>query len=479
MNERFNVSGALLAKLYGRPASESRLFARLGAKARDLGVLTVVHGRMLFLTTMLLSALATAMVYGVGGGLVIQGAFQLGTLVALATLLVRLFNPISILSSAQASVLTALVSFDRLFEILDLKPLIDEKPTAVALPVAHAVDEAAPEIEFDRVSFRYPKASDVSLSSLELIAAPMPDQAVNAWTLRDVSFTAPSGKVTALVGPSGAGKTTLTHLVPRLYDPDEGTIRIGGHDVRDLTLESLRDTIGIVTQDAYLFHATIRENLTYARPGATDQELVEACRAAQILDLIESLPEGFDTVVGDRGYRLSGGEKQRLAIARLLLKAPAIVVLDEATAHLDSESEAALQRALKAALVGRTSLVIAHRLSTIRDADQILVVDKGGIAERGTHDELLARDGLYAELCRTQFATHRSRNGGGPESEPVGARRGPALGGPMPGGPMPGGPMGGGPMPGGPGPFPGTGPGTRGGPGPFPDGPGLPPPAHG
>ncbi len=312
--------------------------------------------------------------------------------------------PVGQLSNAQSDVLTALVSFDRLFEVLDLKPLIAEKPDAKALPATAAGNGSAPDIEFDHVSFRYPKAAEVSLASLESVAQPMQERTDDAWTLRDVSFTAPAGKLTALVGPSGAGKTTSTHLVPRLYDPVEGVVRIGGHDLRDLTLRSLHDTIGMVTQDAHLFHTTIRANLAYSRPDATDQELADACKAAQIWDLIQSLPDGLDTMVGDRGYRLSGGEKQRIAMARLLLKAPPIVVLDEATAHLDSESEAALQRALKNALAGRTSLVIAHRLSTIRDADQILVLDKGRVRERGTHEELLEQNGLYAELYRTQFA---------------------------------------------------------------------------
>ena len=472
MNERFNVSGALLAKLYGRPRSEMTLFARIAGKARDLGILSVVNGRLLFLVMTLLSALATAVVYGLGGSLVIQGVFQIGTLVALATLLTRLFQPIGQLSNAQANVLTALVSFDRLFEVLDLKPLIDEKPGAVALPaVTHGA--TAPEITFDGVSFRYPGKSEISLASLEPIALPMPERAQTTYTLAGVAFTAPAGKLTALVGPSGAGKTTITHLVPRLYDPTEGTIRIGGVDLRDLTLDSLRDTIGIVTQDAYLFHATIRENLVYAKPSATEAEIVEACRAAQIWHVIEALPNGLDTVVGDRGYRLSGGEKQRVAMARLLLKAPPIVVLDEATAHLDSESEAALQAALKTALAGRTSLVIAHRLSTIREADQILVIDKGQVREHGTHEELLARDGLYAELYHTQFAGRpNGSNGDGPRTpEPVHA------GGPFPGGPFPGGAFSGGPPPGGPGGFPGGPGGFPGGPGPGP-GPGGPGPQH-
>jgi ATP-binding cassette subfamily B protein len=311
--------------------------------------------------------------------------------------------------------MTALVSFDRVFEILDLKPLIAERPDAVALPARVPAAAGAnggpggppglaPEIEFDQVSFRYPSASEVSLASLESIALPAPERQDVPEVLHQVSFQAPSGQLTALVGPSGAGKTTITALAARLYDPDDGAVRIGGHDVKDVTLESLHDVVGVVTQDAHLFHDTIRANLTYARPAATELELIEACEAAQIWDMIASLPDGLDTVVGDRGYRLSGGEKQRVAVARLLLKAPSVVVLDEATAHLDSESEAAVQRALKTALAGRTSLVIAHRLSTIREADQILVVDAGRIVERGTHAELLAAGGLYADLYHTQFA---------------------------------------------------------------------------
>ena len=331
---------------------------------------------------------------------------------ALVTLLGRLYGPISQLSNLQINVLTALVSFDRVFEVLDLKPLIAERPGAVSLPAAGSGNGTAPEVEFDRVSFRYPTASEVSLASLESIALPMPERADNTWTLADVSFRAPAGQLTALVGPSGAGKTTITHLVPRLYDPGSGAVRIGGHDIRDLTLQSLHDTIGVVTQDAHLFHDTIRANLMYAHPGATEPELTEACQAARIWDLISALPDGLDTVVGDRGYRFSGGEKQRIALARLLLKAPSVVVLDEATAHLDSESEAAIQRALKTALAGRTSLVIAHRLSTIREATQILVIDAGQIRERGTHDELLAAGGLYSELYRTQFSRQEASHTG-------------------------------------------------------------------
>jgi ATP-binding cassette subfamily B protein len=303
--------------------------------------------------------------------------------------------------------MTALVSFDRVFEVLDLEPLIKEKPGAVTLPQTTDGNGtgAVRDIRFDHVSFRYPTAAEVSLASLESIALKVPERSdAAAGVLHDVSFTAPSGQLTALVGPSGAGKTTITALAARLYDPNDGAIRIGGHDLRDVTLESLHEMVGVVTQDAHLFHDTIRTNLLYARPSATEPDLIAACEAAQIWELISTMPDGLDTVVGDRGYRLSGGEKQRVAIARLLLKAPSVVVLDEATAHLDSESEAAVQRALKAALAGRTSLVIAHRLSTIREADQILVVDAGQIIQRGTHAELLEAGGLYADLYHTQFA---------------------------------------------------------------------------
>jgi ATP-binding cassette subfamily B protein len=309
------------------------------------------------------------------------------------------------MSSLPVEVLTALVSFDRVFEILDLEPLITERPAAY--PLAQA--RGAPGVELAGVWFRYPAADQVSLASLEPAALPAPERPGGAWVLRDVTFQVPAGKLTALVGPSGSGKTTITHLVPRLYDPVRGTVRIGGHDVRDLTLESLRSAVGVVPQDAHLFHDTIRANLLYARPSATEKELTQACQAARIWELFSSLPDGLDTIAGDRGYRFSGGEKQRLALARLLLKAPSVVVLDEATAHLDSESEAAIQRALATALAGRTSLVIAHRLSTVRAADQILVVDGGQIVERGTHDELLAASGVYAGLYRTQFAPQESR----------------------------------------------------------------------
>jgi ATP-binding cassette, subfamily B, bacterial len=427
MTERFNVAGAMLVKLFGRPREESATFADRAGRVRDIGVVQSVYGGALFISLTLLASLATAMVYGVGGDLVIRGAFQVGTLVSLALLLRQLIGPITALSNVQINVMTALVSFDRVFEVLDLKPLISDRPGAEALRLRGVAGDGRgdgtgqpADIAFDHVWFRYPAASEVSLASLESIALPAPERTdAQLGVLHDVTFTAPAGQLTALVGPSGAGKTTITHLVSRLYDPDRGTVRIGGTDIRDVTQESLHDAVGVVTQDAYLFHDTIRANLQYARPAATEQELIDACRAAQIWELISVLPDGLDTIVGDRGYRLSGGEKQRVALARLLLKAPAVVVLDEATAHLDSESEAAVQRALKAALAGRTSLVIAHRLSTIREADQILVIEDGRVGERGRHDDLLAADGLYAELYRTQFARQETA------VEPAGAGQAP------------------------------------------------------
>jgi ATP-binding cassette, subfamily B, bacterial len=415
MTERFNVAGAMLVKLFGRPEDEADQFAGKAAKVRDIGVVTAMYGQVFFVALTMLASVITAVVYGVGGSLVIRGTFQIGTLVALTALLGRVYGPISSLTSVQINVMTALVSFDRVFEVLDLKPLIEEKPDAVTLPRTEEASTGgdgvtAPDITFDEVSFRYPTASEVSLASLESIALPAPERTdAAAGVLHEVTFRAPPGQLTALVGPSGAGKTTITHLVARLYDPDEGAVRIGGYDLRDVTLGSLHDVVGVVTQDAHLFHDTIRANLLYARPEATEQELIEACEAAQIWDLIAVLPDGLDTVVGDRGYRLSGGEKQRVALARLLLKAPSVVVLDEATAHLDSESEAAVQRALKVALSGRTSLVIAHRLSTVRDADKILVIDGGRVVERGRHEDLLQAGGLYAELYQTQFARQETK----------------------------------------------------------------------
>jgi ATP-binding cassette subfamily B protein len=407
--ERCNVAGAMLAKLYGRPEEEARLFATKAGRIRDIAVMTAMYAQALVVIIALLAGLATALIYGLGGTLVIHGVFRLGTLVALIALVTRLYGPINQVSNMPVNILTALVSFDRVFEILDLKPLIAERPAAYPLPAPAPGSRTAPQVEFDHVWFRYPAASEISLPSLESLTLPAPERGDNAWVLRDVSFRAPAGQLTALVGPSGAGKTTITHLVPRLYDPSSGTVRIDDHDIRDLTLQSLHNTIGVVPQDAHLFHDTIRANLAYARPGATEHDLIEACKAARIWDLISSLPDRLDTVAGDRGYRLSGGEKQRIALARLLLKSPTVVVLDEATAHLDSESEAAIQRALKTALAGRTALVIAHRLSTIREADQILVIDEGRICERGTHQQLLAAGALYAELYHTQFAPQAGR----------------------------------------------------------------------
>ncbi|GGL16471.1 ABC transporter ATP-binding protein [Planomonospora parontospora] len=396
MTERFNVAGAMVAKLYGRPGEEADAFAARAGRVRDVGVTVGMYGTVFRVALGLVASLATALVYGVGGVLAVDGAFQVGTLVALTALLMRLYGPLTSLSNVHVDVMTALVSFDRVFEVLDLEPMVAERPGARPVPAGPVT------VEFDDVRFHYPAASEVSLASLEAVARP--DTGQSGEVLRGIGFTARPGELVALVGPSGAGKTTITSLVSRLYDVSEGAVRVNGLDVREATLESLRDTVGVVMQDAHLFHDTIGANLRYARPGATDEEVWEALRAAQIAELVESLPEGLETVVGDRGYRLSGGEKQRLALARLLLKAPRVVVLDEATAHLDSESEAAVQRALKSALAGRTSLVIAHRLSTIREADQILVIADGRVAERGRHEELLAAGGVYAELYRTQFS---------------------------------------------------------------------------
>jgi ATP-binding cassette subfamily B protein len=395
MTERFNVAGAMLVKLFGAPELEQAGFEDKAARVRDTGITASIYNGFFFSSMFLLTSIATALVYGWGGVLTVEGVLDIGTIVALTAYLQRLYGPLNQLSSVQIDVMTALVSFDRVFEVLDLEPMIDEKPGAVDVPTGPA------SIEFDHVDFRYPRADEVSLASLESVA--VLDQTPTHQVLFDVSFTAAPGALVALVGPSGAGKTTISSLVPRLYDVQAGAIRINDVDVRDATTASMRDTIGMVTQDAHLFHDTIRANLQYARPGATEAEMRDALAAAQVLPLVESLPDGLDTMVGERGYRFSGGEKQRIAIARLLLKAPRIVVLDEATAHLDSESEAAVQRALDTALEGRTSLVIAHRLSTVQHADSILVVAGGRIVEQGTHDELLAAGGMYADLYETQF----------------------------------------------------------------------------
>ena len=395
MTERFNVGGALLLKLFGRRDEEDESYSEKAGVVRDLGIRIALVTRIFMAMMMLIPALATALVYGIGGSLAISGTLTIGTLTALATLLLRLLGPLQGLSNVRVDVMTALVSFDRVFEVLDLPSTVVEKPDAVAL------GREASRVEFDRVDFTYPRAEDVSLASLETVARV--ESRDSGEVLHGVSFAAEPGQMIALVGPSGAGKTTITHLVARLYDVSGGAVRVGGTDVRDLTLQSLEDAVGYVTQDAHMFHDTIRENLRYAAPDATDEQIWSALEHARIASLVRSLPDALETVVGDRGYRLSGGERQRLAIARLLLKAPGIVVLDEATAHLDSESEYAVQRALDEALEGRTSLVIAHRLSTVRNADEILVVDDGRIVQRGTHSQLLAEGGLYADLYRTQF----------------------------------------------------------------------------
>ena len=401
MTERFNVAGALLVKLFGRPADEDASFRGRAERVRDIGITSAMYGRAFFVSLTLVAALAQALVYGLGGYYAISGSLSAGTVVTLALLLTRLYGPLTALSNARVDVMSALVSFDRVFEVLDLEPMIADAPDAVELPAD------ARTVQFDDVRFAYPTAAEVSLASLEDVATL--DRTTSAEVLHGISFTAQPGQLVALVGPSGAGKTTISQLLPRIYDVTGGRLLVGGHDVRTVTQQSLHDRIGVVSQDAHMFHDTIRANLLYARPGADDAALQSAIDGAQIHDLVAALPDGLDTLVGDRGYRLSGGEKARLAIARLLLKAPEIVILDEATAHLDSESEAAVQAALARALVGRTSLVIAHRLSTIINADLVLVLEAGRIVEQGRHADLLAADGLYAELYRTQFQGRQER----------------------------------------------------------------------
>jgi ATP-binding cassette subfamily B protein len=395
MTERFSAPGATLVKLFGRPAREEAEFGARAERVAEIGVRTAM-GQWVFLTALsVVSALALALVYGLGGWLALRGRLEAGTVVTLGLLLTRLYAPLTALASARVDAMTALVSFERVFEVLDLEPLITEKPSAVRVPDGPAA------IEFDAVHFAYPSAERVSLASLEEVATL--DTRSGVEVLHGVSFRVEPGQLVALVGSSGAGKSTIASLVPRLYDVDGGTVRLSGVDVRDLSFESLRETLGMVTQDGHLFHDTIRANLRFAAPGASDDELWESLRKARLATLVESLPDGLDTVVGERGYRLSGGERQRLTIARLLLARPRVVILDEATAHLDSTSEAAVQAALVEALAGRTALVIAHRLSTIRAADAIVVVEDGRVVEHGTHTELLVAGGRYAELYRTQF----------------------------------------------------------------------------
>ena len=424
MTERFNVSGALLVKLFGHPRRESAEFAERAGRVRDIGIRTAMYGRVFFSALALLGAAGTVAVYWLGTRLVISGSITIGTLTALAVYVARIYSPLTRLTNAQVDIMTSLVSFERVFEVLDAAQAIHDAPGAYDL-----VDPQG-RIEVDDVWFRYPAPDSVSIASLEAdVSAPLSSEP-SGTVLKGVSFVAEPGQMIALVGPTGAGKTTLSYLVPRLYDVTSGSVTVDGQDVRHLTAESLAAAIGMVTQDAHMFHDSIAANLRYAKPDATDEELVEVCRAARIHDLIAGLPDGYATLVGERGYRLSGGEKQRLALARVLLKSPAIVILDEATAHLDSETEVLIQQALAEALAGRTSLVIAHRLSTIRAADQILVLDDGRIVERGTHDELVGSGGLYSELYLTQYSrggagvSSAGANGAGAGSAPAGRSSG-------------------------------------------------------
>ena len=402
MTERFNVSGALLVSLYGKPKKEENFFRSRARKVADIGIQTAMLNRIFFVGITSVAAVATAFAYGIGGHLAINSTITVGTLLAITALLIRLYGPLTALSNVRIDVMTALVSFERVFEVLDLQPMITDSQSATELKKKDL------SVEFKDVHFTYPKAEEISLASLESISKP--ETVDSGEVLKGISFTAPTGTLTAIVGPSGAGKTTMSALLPRLYDVTGGAILIDGKDIRDFTVQSLRDSIGVVMQDAHLFHETIAENLRYAKEDASEDEMIQACKSAQIWDLISSLPNGFDTMVGERGHRLSGGEKQRLAIARLLLKSPAIVILDEATAHLDSENESLVHQALQQALKGRTSIVIAHRLSTVMDADQILVLEKGVIAERGTHEDLISKGGLYSELFARQDITTNEKS---------------------------------------------------------------------
>lgn len=394
MTERFNVSGALLVSLYGNQENEKNTFGAKARKVADIGISIALLNRIFFIALTSIAAIATSVAYGVGGHLAINKTITVGTLLAITALLARLYGPLTALSNVRVDVMSALVSFERVFEVLDLQPMVQNKENALVL------NSTTPSVEFKSVNFAYPKAEEISLASLEMIAKPeLVDSGV---VLKGIDFVAKPGTLTGIVGPSGAGKSTISALIPRLYDVTDGAILIDGVDIRDLSIESLRQHIGVVTQDSHMFHDSILANLKYANEKASEEEIVEACKSAQIWDLISTLPNGLDTIVGERGHRLSGGEKQRLAIARLLLKKPSIVIMDEATAHLDSENESLVQAALKVALAGRTSLVIAHRLSTIAHADQILVLENGLIVERGTHEELIAKNGLYFDLYQKQ-----------------------------------------------------------------------------
>ena len=399
MTERFNVSGALLVALYGKNSTEKEFFRSRARKVADIGIQLALLNRLFFIALTSVAAIATAFAYGIGGHLAISGSITVGTMIAITALLARLYGPLTALSNIRIDVMTSLVSFERVFEVLDLKPMVESKSGAIELAASK------PKVEFKNVNFSYPKADEISLASLEGIATR--EVVDSGEILKNLSFVVEPGTMTALVGPSGAGKTTISALIPRLYDVTDGSIEINGHDIRAYELESLRRSIGVVMQDAHLFHETIEDNLKYAKPDATLEEMEEACRSAQIWSMISTLPQGLSTMVGERGHRLSGGEKQRLAIARLLLKAPSLVILDEATAHLDSENEDLVQLALKNALKGRTSIVIAHRLSTVMDADQILVIRDGAVAEKGRHEELITSGGIYSDLFSRQDLTTR------------------------------------------------------------------------